>query len=531
MGAFGQNTADADAASKVVILVNAEDSASVRIGLHYAEARGIPKKNIISLPLSHEETVSLSEFVETIENPLLEALIEEGWVDAVKAREMDPYGRLRLLLVRHSISYLVLVRGVPLRIENAPEALTEEESSKLPKQFQVTRGSVDSELSLLLAPPGVSMAAFVPNPLFQNPEQRSLDVARLIAVSRLDGPTEASVLSLIDRTMQAESVGLQGRAYFDVGGPHEKGDRWIREAGEMVEAAYFDTDFETSKRVFDYRDRLDAPAIYMGWYRANAYGPWKDSQWAVPPGAIGFHLHSFSAVTVRSTERAWLGDFVNQGFCAMVGNVYEPYLEYTHRPDLLMQYLLEGHRFGDAVMWSHPALSWQGVAIGDPLYRPFKVKLSEQLDATKKTPFRGYSSIREANRLTETDGYFATVSYLRKAFMDQPSLALSLELARKYEEANETAKVLESLGYIRYLSDYAVDERIVVKQIADMLDRNGASDLAFTVYQQLLGAGNIDKNMKVALLESAIGVAEHAGAYTQSTQWTIELRKLTTEIK
>ncbi|HEX2860446.1 MAG TPA: hypothetical protein VHN79_02355, partial [Lacunisphaera sp.] len=46
---------------------------------------------------------------------------------------------------------------------------------------------------------------------------------------------------------------------------------------------------------------------------------------------------------------------------------------------LLLRALSEGRNFGDAVYYALPVLSWQAVAIGDPLYRPFKVSLAEQL--------------------------------------------------------------------------------------------------------------------------------------------------------
>ena len=50
-----------------------------------------------------------------------------------------------------------------------------------------------------------------------------------------------------------------------------------------------------------------------------------------------------------------------------VGNVYEPYLHLTH-PGSLAGLLTKGYCWGAAVRLSLPALSWMGVAVGDPLY-------------------------------------------------------------------------------------------------------------------------------------------------------------------
>ena len=80
-------------ADSVVIVVNGKDPDSVVIGEYYAQQRGIPMDNIIRLETSTEETVPLTEYVETIANPLLNALLEEEWISGVKSSEKDEYGR------------------------------------------------------------------------------------------------------------------------------------------------------------------------------------------------------------------------------------------------------------------------------------------------------------------------------------------------------------------------------------------------------------------------------------------------------
>ena len=54
-------------------------------------------------------------------------------------------------------------------------------------------------------------------------------------------------------------------------------------------------------------------------------------------GAVALHIHSFSAPTLRSDSAGWCGPFVARGVTATVGNVFEPYLDLTHRPNLLLQ--------------------------------------------------------------------------------------------------------------------------------------------------------------------------------------------------
>jgi len=523
---FGSQLQGVDTAS-VVIVVNENDADSIVIGKHYAAARGIPEENIIRLKMSRDETVSLSEFVETVNNPLLDALMEGGWISGVKAAQKDKYGRERLAVAVHRIGFLVTTRGVPLRFANDPKMIREGASS-LPKQFQVNQGSVDSELMLLSGPPDVSMEALIPNPFFEGKPVSPTDANRVIKVSRLDGPTRSDVIRLIDRTIEAEKTGLIGRAYMDMGGPHKKGDEWINAAAERVQAAYFDTEMETSKRPRGYEDRLDAPAIYIGWYQNHAYGPWREPRWSVPPGAIGYHLHSYSATTVRSATSAWVGPFVAQGYCATFGYVYEPYLEFTVRPHLFLKYLLAGRNFGDAILLSNPSLSWQTVAIGDPLYRPFGKDLDAQLAESMEGPYAAYLGLRQLNRIEAQVSAEEALNYARTLFVNNPSLAVVYRLAQMYEKRGEQKKAIEVLKVIRFIDSFSRDEAVLVQQMANLLHELGDSRLAFQVYERLLAARNQPRALRIVLLEGGSPVASAAGERVLASRWSLEARTLKT---
>ena len=511
-------------AEEMVIVVNRNDPDSLSIGQHYARQRGIPESRIVHLSAPIKETISIAEYVNTVANPLLNALLENEWVKGVKAGSKDVYGRERLSVSIHSIPFVVLIKGVPLRITNDP-LLIEESSANLPMQFRVNNGSVDGEIALLLAPPRTSMTALVPNPYFEKSSISSTDANRLLRVTRLDGPTKANVMNLIDRTLIAEEIGLMGRAYIDTGGPHAKGDEWIRAAGDIAEAAFFDIDYETSKRAMNHRDRLDAPAIYMGWYRPHAQAQWRSPRWPVPPGAIGFHLHSFSGTSVRSTK-TWLGAFIAQGYCATVGNVYEPYLEHTHRPQVLLAHLMSGGSFGEAVALSTPSLSWQSVAIGDPLYRPFKVSLAEQLKSSEGSTFTAYASIREINRMLVEEGDEPAIAYARSEFISQPSLALAYRLAQLYTSEARDREAVEVLKIIRFITSFSPDDFVLVQKIANFLYKRGEGEMAFNIYKKLLEERDLDKQLKIALFQGGARIADAQNEPVIASRWNIEASKL-----
>lgn len=516
-------------AEQVVILVNSSDPKSVELGEYYAQRRSIPKANIIGLELSSAETIGWQEYVDTLHNPLLNKLLANGWIRGVKAGGRDALGREGLAVAVHSIRYLVTVRGVPLRISNSAE-LAVGAVDQIPAALRFNRAAVDSELALLAAPANLATVAYVPNPFFNQLAPAAVDTARVIPVSRLDGPKYSDVAKLIDRSLEAEAHGLMGRAYIDLGGPHKRGDVWLEAAGEAAAAAFFDTDFERTKRAMGYIDRLDAPAIYMGWYRANADGPWRAPRWSVPAGAIGFHLHSFSAVSVRDVKQGWLGAFVAQGYCATVGNVYEPYLDLTHRPDLLLQHLLAGHSFGEAVMYSVPALSWMGVAIGDPLYRPFKLGFDAQLQQAQSAVPDTYLILRQINRLRQELDAAAALEFARKQFSQNPSLVLAYRLADLYVESGQDAAAVDALRIVRYLTVFAEDERVVVQRIADFLHERGQGEFALELYQRILNAQDLDKSLRIKLLKAGTGIAESVGDWLLASKWGEEFALLTAPV-
>jgi hypothetical protein len=120
-------------------------------------------------------------------------------------------------------------------------------------------------------------------------------------------------------------------------------------------------------------------AIYVGWYHDGAIGPWITPPDRFVPGAIAYHLHSFSASTVRSSTSAWVGPLIAHGADATMGMVYEPYLALTPHEDIFVRRMLQGDYFAEAAYASERALSWMLTVVGDPLYRPFRVPLDAAL--------------------------------------------------------------------------------------------------------------------------------------------------------
>ena len=85
-----------------------------------------------------------------------------------------------------------------------------------------------------------------------------------------------------------------------------------------------------------------------------------------------------------------------------MGNVYEPFLALTHHLDVLHHRLLQGYTIGEASLMALPALSWQAVLLGDPLYRPFQTDL--RVDLNERAD-RDYKALRHALFIVQAHEY------------------------------------------------------------------------------------------------------------------------------
>ncbi len=484
-------------AARVILLANANDAGSMQIAEHYAAQRGVPRANLIALPMAQTETISWPEFVATIWQPLQDELIRRKWIDAIPMELVDEVGRKKCAANGHRISYLITCRGVPLRIANSATLGAPRPAPFNRAELRTNEGAVDSELSLLAAP-SYPINGFVPNPLFQNDTPAVWEQALVVKVSRLDGPTVADALALVDHALAAERTGLLGRAYVDVANKHPDGDRWLESDATQLTALGFDLDVDRAPTTFPVTARFDAPVLYFGWYAGDLTGPFTLPGFQFPPGAIAVHIHSFSATTLRSTTAGWCGPLVARGVTATVGNVFEPYLDFLHRPDLLLAALARGETFGDAAYYAEPVLSWQAIAIGDPLYRPFARSAEEQWKHRGQLPsqFAGYAALRQMHLLEAQSQSAAALALAHTAQREQPNLALGLTLARQREKARDPAGAVQALGFVGRLTTVRPDEWVLACEAARLLDRVGAGAASASLYRVLIQDPNLPSDLR-----------------------------------
>lgn len=518
-------------ASRVVILANASDPDSLELARHYAAARGVPAARIVALPLSAAEEIAWPEFVTTLWNPLLRAGISDGWIDAVTSETTDAFGRLKIASSGHAVEALVVCRGVPLRIAHSA-ALFSENGSPLNRNapLRSNEAAVDSELALL-AVAGAPIDAFIPNPLFSQDAPDPGLFKQIIPVGRVDGPTLADAKGLVDLALAAERDGLSGRAYLDLGGgPVRQGDEWLEAVAPALAGLGYEIDVDRDPSTLSPAARFDAPVLYFGWYQWNATGPFTAPGFRFPVGAVALHIHSFSAATLRSSDKNWVGPLVARGVTATVGNVGEPYLQFTHQPHLFARALVRGEPLARAALYSINALGWKGLVIGDPLYRPFALSAEEHWArrAALAPAAEGYARIRRMRLLAAAGDTAAALALGQTGMRNQPGLPLALTLADLQLAANDAPAARRTLGVFALLPTWRDADLPLVLAAAQLLARADDNPGAVKLLERLLSApAAAPAAFRVPVLRAALPLARAARDSALAARWQGELTALT----
>ncbi len=519
---------------QVVVIYNSCLPESRGVANYYAEKRAVPSSQVIGFNLSTNEDMSRAEFRDSLQRPLAKWLEDRQlWHIGSQSTPTtnDQPARVDWVVRQSKIRYAVLCYGIPLRIESDP-TVKEEAATKQRPEMRRNEAAVDSELALLpLVDEPLPLAGPLRNPVYSFTNSAQLHPTNgVLMVARLDGPSAVIARGLVDKALQAEKDGLWGRAYVDLRGTTEPGykigDDWLRNAGEICRRLGFETVFDEKPETFPAGFPLSQIAIYMGWYAENACGPFAQTTVEFMPGAFAYHLHSFSASTVRSTTTGWVGPFLAKGATATMGCVFEPYLPGT--PEMavfIARFVFYGMTFGEAAYACQPVLSWQTTVVGDPLYHPFGQD-PDQLQARlerEHSKLLDWSYLRLLNinlaagkPLTESSAMLENIpvtkqsAVLREKLGDlyaaegKPSSAVhEWEEALKLEPSPEQAiRLLLTLG-----------EKLTAENPAAAYDR----------YQQLLAEHPGYPN-KAFIYQKLVSLAEKLGKTSDKEKYLRELR-------
>ena len=98
-----------DRAHRVLVVYNENEPESKLLATYYAEKRGIPPDRLCGLRVRNVEVITRREFTRQIHDPLRQFLTDHNLLFQLAGATFD-----------NKLDYLVLIYGIPLRIEEDP---------------------------------------------------------------------------------------------------------------------------------------------------------------------------------------------------------------------------------------------------------------------------------------------------------------------------------------------------------------------------------------------------------------------------
>jgi uncharacterized protein (TIGR03790 family) len=511
---------------QVVVIYNTRVPESRAVADYYARMRQVPEKQIYGFALTPNEEMSRAEFRDSLQGPLLDKLQADGlWKFARKIVTETNGGLMHVeyRVARSKIRYAVLCYGVPLKIAADPN-LHELAADDLRPELRRNEAAVDSELAWLpLSKNNVPLSGPLPNWVYGATNTVLLDPTNgILLVARLDGPTPEIARGLVDKALTAERNGLWGRAYFDereISDPGYKlGDEWITAAAKISREIGLETTLDKNPGTFPADFPMSQIAIYAGWYANDADGPFARPKVEFMPGAFAYHLHSFSATTLRSTTQGWCGPLLNKGATCTMGCVYEPYLSCTPNVAAFLGRFVSGFTLGEAAWSAQPTLSWQTTVVGDPLYRPCGKPFAELHAELARThnPLLEWSFLRLVDSdLVRGVPRPRVANFVENLPLTTNSAVLTEKLADIYEMEGKPSSAIENyqLALARHPSP---EQRIRIRlTLGDKLVAAGREGDAIQNYRQLLTEspdypGKPSVEAKMAALEQKVATTNNA---------------------
>ena len=391
---------------QVLLVVNKNSPVSRAVAEDYALKREV--RNILSIHCqdsalsTKKETITLADYIRSIENPI------------------------RGYLASHTnIDFIVLTKGIPIRITGAAMGSCDEHSQE-PANIR-GHPSMDSYLAALdytnlpgllkiqIAGSGAIGCAYS-NRYWNATEPFSHAKFGGYLVTRLDGYTEADAEALVSRALAAEQniaqILTHGKVLLDVEPIFGLGDKAtqpgpITSTNIVTESAYseFNADMRHAYDVLTNRGipvELDLTTKFIGG-RSNLLGyfswgsnderSWESNDFYstnaylslyFAPGAVSDTAVSTSARTFLPTTggQSLMVDLIAHGLTGAKGYTDEPLLQAIASPTIVFDRYTAGYTLAESFYAASHFVGWEDVVIGDPLCSPYLGKL--QTGASKR---------------------------------------------------------------------------------------------------------------------------------------------------
>lgn len=385
---------------RVLIIANRNSPVSLRVAQYYQQRRGIPPSHFFTLDLPDSsltpalESISYSTYKTQVEQPLRDFLTRQDLVNRIR--------------------YIVLTKGIPLRIKDVPYRLKGGEPLNQHQSIDSTLAALDYRVSAIefkdmdyKALTGKEIFGLLtPNLYWRQTDPFEHQLTGGYLVTRLDGYSEADARALVDRALSPRPS-LSGTVLIDPGGNHEHNNesqvldiydpqsckpqaipQCTPQPRAMMEAKGNDLNNDLRLSLPMLRDSfsnlqitLAPPQSFATGKELMAYASWgsNDESFHLKnyrnlqfrPGAIA---ETFVSTGARSffpsaIGQSQIGDLMRQqgGVTGIRGYIEEPELQGMGSPTILFSRYFGGANLANAYYQSIRFVGWRDVVLGDPL--------------------------------------------------------------------------------------------------------------------------------------------------------------------
>jgi len=377
LGALG--IASPSLASRVLVVVNADSDVSREVGAYYMSHRGVRSKVEV-----HCADSAVSAAGETIAYPAFEKSIEQP---------------VELYLAKHSgIDFIVLTKGVPIRITGAPDlGMNESQPSVDSFLASLGYGKANSATKVTLTDSGFKGAAWL-NRFWGSEDRFSHSKFGGYLVTRLDGYTAEDAERLVDESIEAEQKKPDGKFLLDScpsfgytdpnSEPMNAVSTGSGGAVSVNEIAYnhYNGDMLRAASELEKRGALtemEKTDTFVSGFDLMGYVSWgsNDSHFdashyhalSFAPGGIAETAVSTSARTFLPTGggQSLIADLIAQGATGTKGYCDEPLLQAVASPTILFDRYTRGWTLAESYYAASRFVGWEDIVVGDPICQPF----------------------------------------------------------------------------------------------------------------------------------------------------------------
>ena len=332
--------AQAKPADHVLVVINEASIESAEIGAYYRAKREIPRENVVFVNVSRTEEIPTGEYKSSIEDPVKAAIKKS----------------------KNRIDYIVLTKGVPIRLAEDPKYAVDAMLAGMNLQFRPIDKLEEVEIRRAV------------NPYYNKDEPFDSSKFGFYLVTRLDGYTVADAKRLVDSSLAAKPE--KGPFFFDEaanrrGAGYVEMQRTLSQAHDSLRGRGFESTLETTEAFVAPSEPLMG---YASWgSNDNAFTLDAYKRITFKPGAICETFVSTSGRTFLPTTggQSLIADLIANGVTGIKGYVSEPFTFALAKPEILFDRYTSGRNLAESFYSASLVLKWKDVVIGDPLCAPY----------------------------------------------------------------------------------------------------------------------------------------------------------------